>query len=718
MADCTDAAMMITDTRSRLVHHNESFSRLFGWAFEEAQGKDILQLLAPQASTSFFAAIRSELLAGRSVTVDKLLTDKTGQRYWVNLVCNPVMNEAGAWQYTVSVLLDITKTKMHEVLNNRVLEAMARDLPLIEVLNMVCEEVERIAPEISATILQVDDQDQLRPLASPSLPLSYSSQLDGLPIGPAVGSCGAAAWHKQEVLVKDIASDPFWADYKHLILPLGYTSCWSTPILSKDDKVLGTFAFYYYENTSHVASDFHRQLVQTCIYLCALALEREQNRLRIRRLSFYDALTGLPNRSLLQTQVDQLLLSSQREQKMVAILFINLDRFKQINESLGYPAGDNLLCLVAERLKEQVRRSGIAGRLSGDEFIVLLSESNSEKISTLIERLQATLGQPFNLGGTWMDVSACIGAAIYPQDGHNMQTLLHRADLAMQQAKKIGQGRFSFFSSEMNRLAQERLMLETTLRQALRDNDDALHLHYQPQVNIKTGVLYGVEALARWQHPVLGDISPVRFIPLAEECGLIDKLGQWVLAEACSQLKQWRDKGLDVPSVSVNMSPLNFHYLDLPARIAEVLDKNGLTPASLTLELTESILLDPDPATMKTIEVVHAAGVRLSMDDFGSGYSSLSYLRRLPITELKLDRSFVADLESDETARALSAAILGLGNSLNLTVVAEGVETIAQSETLCEQGYPVVQGYLFSKPLAPAELERWLRVPPFKRGFS
>jgi EAL domain-containing protein (putative c-di-GMP-specific phosphodiesterase class I) len=295
---------------------------------------------------------------------------------------------------------------------------------------------------------------------------------------------------------------------------------------------------------------------------------------------------------------------------------------------------------------------------------------------------------------------------MFPADGRDMETLVHRADMAMYQAKSQGRGRFSFFSSEMNRLAQERLALETALRKALQEG--GLRLHYQPQIDMASGQLYGVEALARWTHAELGEVSPARFIPLAEECGLIADLGRWALGEACRQLAQWRTQGLAVPAVSVNLSPSSFHNLDLPRMIADTLDRNALAPQDLTLELTESILLDTNPSTMKTIDEVHAHGVRLSMDDFGTGYSSLSYLRRLPVSELKLDRSFVADLEHDEAARALSSAILGIGKSLHLTVVAEGVETATQNVMLREQGYPVAQGFLFSRPLSPQDLEQWL----------
>ncbi len=709
IADRTDAAIVITDSLSRVVYANEGFTRTFGWELEDILGHEVPELMAGQPAAEFLVSVRAELRLGRSVNSEQLVEGKGGHRYWAKLICNPVMDVFGSWQYTVAVLLDITNTKMHEVLNNRVLEAMARDTPLREVLEMVCEEVERIAPEISASILEVDEHGALHPLAAPSLPFSYSSQLDGVPIGPSAGSCGTAAWRKQPVLVTDIATDPLWKNHKHLILPLGYNCCWSTPILNKDGRVVGTFAFYYRAAGPHLASEYHRQLVHACTYLCALALEREHARVRIRQLAFYDALTGLPNRNLLEANANQVLQQLERAQQRAAVLFIDLDRFKHVNESMGHWAGDALLCAVAERIKTATHRSGVAGRLSGDEFVAVLPETEHDSIEAMIDRLQAELQQPLTVAETTLDVSASIGVAVYPQDGRDVETLVHRADLAMYQAKKAGRGRFSYFSKEMNRLAQERLMLENALRQALQEEDESLTLHYQPQIEMKTGFLYGVEALARWRHPTLGPISPARFIPLAEECGLIGMLGQWALKEACRQLKEWRYHGLQVPSISVNMSPSNFHDLNLPRMIADTLRRNALKPSDLTLELTESILLDTNPSTMKTIETMHAQGIRLSMDDFGSGYSSLSYLRSLPISELKLDRCFVADLETDAEARALSSAILGIGNSLSLVVVAEGVETEKQNETLREQGYPVVQGYLFSRPLPPGEFELWMR---------
>jgi diguanylate cyclase (GGDEF)-like protein/PAS domain S-box-containing protein len=706
VADTTDAAIVITDSASRVVYSNEGFHRMFGWSLAEIQDQRILERLARQSPQELFDSVRGDLRRGRPAEMEEVVTGKEGRRYWSKIICNPVMDAQGEWAYTVSVLLDITKTKIHEVMHQRALQAMSRDLPLMQVLEVVCEEVERLAPEVAASILQVDEEGLLHPLASPSLPFSYSSLLDGVAIGPQVGSCGTAAWRKGPVLVTDIASDPLWADFSHLILPLGFKACWSTPIVQKDGKVLGTFAFYYRENGPFVASSFHQQLVEACTDLCALAMEREQSRQRIRQLAFYDALTGLPNRSLLETKVAQLLDAARHLDQRVAVLHMDLDRFKYINDSLGHATGDELLREVAARIRELAQQAGVAGRLPGDEFILALPLREGEEINVLSERWQAHLTRPLALSRAQVDLSISMGVAMYPQDGTGMTGLLHRAEMAMHQAKAGGAGRVGFFSVDLSRSAEERIALEKALREALQA--DGLELHYQPQVQLGSRRLHGVEALARWQHPQLGTVAPSRFIPLAEECGLMGTLGRWALDQACRDLARWRSEGLDVPSVSVNLSASNFHNLELPTIVSQTLACHGLQARDLVLELTESILLDSKGTSLLTIERLRAQGVRLSMDDFGTGYSSLSYLRRLPISELKLDRSFVADLEHASTARALSAAILGIGTSLGLTVVAEGVETAAQVEILQAQGYPVVQGYWFAKPMAASAMPGWL----------
>ncbi|WP_187670243.1 EAL domain-containing protein [Zestomonas carbonaria] len=709
VVDHTDNAIVITDDQWRTIYTNPGFCQMFGHAAEDVIGRTPISVIAPYFAEDAREELHRRLAMGQPYHAEEIAYARDGQRIWCKFATNPVLDRDGRLLRTVTVLTDITHAKMHEVLQGCMLQAIAQEEPLEKLMELACREVERLAPEVSASVLRVDDQGYLRPLAAPSLPASYSQALDGLRVGPDIGSCGTAAFLGEAVLCSDIERDPRWAAFRSLALPLGLRACWSVPIKSSDGRVLGTFAFYFREARS--PSPLHRRLVEVIVHLCALALEREESRSHIRQLVFYDGLTGLPNRSLLHVKAEQALAEAERQGTPLSVLFVDIDRFKQVNDSLGPTAGDELLRVVAERLGQHRRHSDIVSRLSVDEFVLVLPRCGSGQITDVVEHLKATLTAPVSIAGTTFNPSASIGISLYPGDGQDIGTLIHRADMAMYQAKHSGRGSFRFFSHEMNHLAQERLALENALREALADG--GLQLYYQPQVRLTDGRLYGVEALARWRHSRLGDISPARFIPLAEECGLIGGLGLWALREACRQLADWRRRGLRVPSVSVNLSPTNFHDPGLPAMIAQTLERHGLPAGDLTLEITEGVLMDANPSTLETLQAVHEQGVRLSMDDFGTGYSSLSYLRRLPIRELKLDRSFVLDLEHDATNRALSEAVIRLGESLRLTVVAEGIETESQHRLLREQGYHVAQGYLFSRPVPAAELEEWLatRMP-------
>ena len=422
---------------------------------------------------------------------DVLVYDRAGKPLWVSVMANSVFDERGTLVNVVDVLTDITPTKVHEVLQRRVLQAMVNEASVTEVMNMVCREVERLAPEVLTTVLRVDDAGRLRPLAAPSLPPAFSDALDGEPIGPQCGACGTSAFLGRPVIVPDIATDPLWDGYRHLPLPEDIKSCWSSPIKSSDGRVIGTFGFYFRER--RLPDDFHHRLVDVCVYLCALALEREEARARIRQLAFYDELTGLPNRNLLLAQSEQAIARAEAERKRVAVLFLDLDRFKQVNDTLGHPIGDALLREVALRLRRLARATDIVGRLSGDEFVMLLPDFEHGRLTAAAEHILVALAQPFGVGGITLNPSVSIGISVFPENGRDMDTLLRHADMAMYQAKTAGRNRISFFSAEMNRQAQERLALEAA-RDALEGR--ALRLHYQPQVGLRNGSLYGVEALA------------------------------------------------------------------------------------------------------------------------------------------------------------------------------------------------------------------------------
>lgn len=705
VTDQTDSAIIITDGQWKIIYVNAGFEKVFGYTAKEVEGLHPTALLTPNLSQTSIAKVHEKLLNGLPVKSEELTHVKSGERIWSSITVNPILDDHNSLTHTVSILSDITGAKMHEVMQHCILDAMAREEPLENLMEIACREIERIAPEIIAAVLQVDDENKLHPLAAPSLEQAYKNVLEGMPIGECVGTSGTAAFRGETVVVSDIETDPLWMDLRADILPLGIKSCWATPIKNSKGLCVGTLAFYYKEKRQ--PSAFHQRLVEAIVPLCTLAMEREESRQNIRQLAFYDSLTELPNRSLLHAKAEHALIEAKRSKTTLAVLFIDIDRFKQVNDSLGHPAGDALLQQFAERLSFQRRQTDIVGRLSGDEFVVVLPGCEVSNVTEIIEEIKLNISQPCKIGGSTLSPSASIGISLYPQDGHDIGSLIHRADMAMYQAKSTGRGRFSFFSHELNQLAQERQELENALREAIENNE--LKLHFQPQISMSEGRLYGVEALARWEHPKFGTVSPARFIPLAEECGLIGVLGHWAIKEACQQMAIWRRKGINIPAISVNLSPSNFHNLDLCGMITQTLTQHNLQASDLTLELTESVLLDTNPSTMKVLNEVHAQGIRLAMDDFGTGYSSLSYLRRLPIHELKLDRSFVLDLENDATSRALSDAVLRIGESLQLKVVAEGVEEEGQYQILKGQGYHVAQGYLLSKPLSSIDLEQWIQ---------
>ncbi|WP_145595472.1 sensor domain-containing protein [Yersinia aleksiciae] len=707
LTDRSDSAMFIaanSDNGQQAVYINQGFTKLFGYTPEQAMGQNMVDLLQSAHPEQLALMDATSPDPQQQLLPQELFYSKDRQPHWCSAVINSLVDEQGKLSYSIGVLTDITLTKMYEVLQYKVLEALVRERPLEEVMSLLCREVERIAPEVTASILQASGQNYLSHLAAPSLPLIYTAALSCVPIGPIAGSCGTAAFRKTSVEVQDIATDPLWDNYRHLILPHGLLACWSTPILSSQGQILGTFAFYYKEVRG--PSEFHCQLVKLITSLCSLAMEREQSRKQIQHLAFYDSLTGLPNRCQFLVYAKQAIAMATEIGHTLAVLVINLDRFKQVNDSLGQAAGDELLSSIAQRLRNNISKSDIIGRLSGDEFIIILAPCNMQQTTIKVEKMLSLLSQPCQITSVNIIPSASVGISLYPENGQDMDTLMNHANIAMHKAKNMGRGHFNFFSVEMNNLNQQRQDMEDALRHAF--HLGSLELFYQPQVMLKDGHLYGVEALSRWNHPVLGSIPPQRFIPIAEECGLINELALWAIETACRQLADWHLRGIDIPSVSVNLSPTNFHNLGLPEMILHILQHYHLPPQDLTLEITEDILIENNPAIFTTIEKIHRLGVRLSMDDFGTGYSSLSYLRRLDLDEIKLDKSFVHDLEHDETSRTLSEAVIRIGESLQLSVIVEGVENEAQRTLLSRQGYQIGQGFLFSEALPATKLEHWL----------
>ena len=436
--------------------------------------------------------------------------------------------------------------------------------------------------------------------------------------------------------------------------------------------------------------------------------ERKDSEQRILYMASYDALTQLPNRTLLQDRIQQALVHNHRHNLQAAVLFIDLDKFKIINDTLGHDYGDSLLKEASIRLQAEVRSEDTVARHGGDEFIILLSTITQPQDAGLIaQKLLESLVLPFFIKGKELHISASIGIAIYPDDGHDMETLLKNSDIAMYHAKETGRNNYQFFSAKMNEQAAEKQAMSSYLRHAVKRNE--LFLVYQPVVDMVSGQMSGMEVLLRWQHPDLGLISPVKFIPLAEESGLILAIGDWVLRTACLQLREWQLQGYEVPRMAINLSAKQFRQTALVENIAMILAETGVAAHNIGIEITESMLVQNIDEVAATLLVLSNMGLEISIDDFGTGYSSLSYLKRFPIHKLKIDKSFVDDIATHPDDAAIVKAIIAMAHGLQMSVVSEGVETNDQFEFLREHGCEQYQGYLYSKPLPAAKMESKLK---------
>jgi diguanylate cyclase (GGDEF)-like protein/PAS domain S-box-containing protein len=457
----------------------------------------------------------------------------------------------------------------------------------------------------------------------------------------------------------------------------------------------------------------HQQVVAVQGGLVAIVRDISERKLaeeRMVHLAHHDTLTGLPNRSLLTDRLEMTIAQAQRNGGSLLVAFIDLDGFKLVNDGLGHNAGDELLKVVAERMSGCLRAADTVGRFGGDEFVLLLTEPGSGvDAAPVLERVREAVLQSISLCGQEVQVSCSIGVAVYPNDGKDAETLLMNADAAMYRAKDKGKNNCQFYTSEMNACIEEKLLLLEGLRNAL--DDDQFRLVYQPKVDLHNGRVFGVEALVRWDHPEHGVIGPDRFIPLAEESGMIVALGEWVLRTACVQNRAWQDAGLPPLCISVNVSPRQFEEARLVERVQQALADSGLAPEWLELEVTEGVIMRDLQQAVAKMAQVRAMGVSLSIDDFGTGYSSLSALKSFPISTLKIDKSFVRDLGRSSGDEAIASSIIGLAHRLRLRVIAEGVETEQQRSFLRENGCDEMQGYLFSRPLPPNQLAALLTAP-------
>jgi diguanylate cyclase (GGDEF)-like protein/PAS domain S-box-containing protein len=481
------------------------------------------------------------------------------------------------------------------------------------------------------------------------------------------------------------------------------------PLLDIEEFVVGSRGEKRWLSTSKVPLRDEQGHVIGILGISRDVTEKKHAQEQIHFMAHHDALTKLPNRSLLMDRVSQAIEEARRHSRQATVIFVDLDNFKLVNDSLGHSAGDELLKIVAERMVECVRGRDTVVRLGGDEFVILLvdQEHGQAESEAVVDRIRAALAEPVPIEGQMFRVTCSIGVATFPGDGDEAETLLMNADIAMYRAKEKGRDTFQFYTSEMNEAARERRVLQEGLRNAIANKE--FTLAYQPQVDLPTGKIFAVEALVRWHHPQLGLISPAKFIPMAEESGLIVPLGDWVLHEACRQNKEWQDAGAPPISVCVNVSARQFKEKSWVKRVADILKQTGLDPRYLELELTESMLMHDVEGAIATMRQLQDIGVQFAIDDFGTGYSSLSALKSFPVARLKIDQSFVRNLPHDPNDRSIATAVISLGQKLNMKVIAEGVENGAQLAFLQDNQCNEIQGYHFSRPVESDVIASMLR---------
>lgn len=672
LIDAVPDGIFAKDLNSKFLMANDAVARGMGTTPEALIGKDDFDFFPQDMAQNFFDDEQTIVRTGEGlVNREELAVNKeTGNMRWFLTTKLPVRNEKGETVALVGIGRDITLRRRAE---RALHESEARFRSLIELSSDWYWEQ-------NAELQFIDIED-------PNNKSSYTrdevlgKDLKELP-GTALIS---ESWIEYDDLVAE--RKPFRDLELRRVADNGKThfiSLTGLPAFDEDGSFRG------YRGIGRDISD------------------RKRSEQHIHFLATHDSLTSLPNRFMFSQILNLAIESAHRYHRKLAVFFIDLDRFKNINDTLGHEAGDFLLCEMAARLKQCLRASDVVGRLGGDEFVILLPEpENTDQIATVAQKVLAASLDPININGQECRVTASIGICVYPEDGKDEHTLMKHADIAMYRAKEEGKNNYQFYSPDIEARSLERLVLENNLRLALERNE--FFLHYQAKRNLQTGAIAGVEALVRWRHPELGVISPAQFIPLAEETGLIVLIGRWVLKTACAQNVAWLKQGLPPLCMAVNLSVRQFFDDNLINDVASALRESGMRPELLEMEITEGMVMQDAERAIRILTTIKSLGVRLAIDDFGVGYSSLAQIKRFPIDTLKVDSSFIRDIPQNREDRAITEAIIAMGRTLSLTVIAEGVETKEQEEFLRKHACDQSQGYYFSKPISPEDFVKFMK---------
>jgi diguanylate cyclase (GGDEF)-like protein/PAS domain S-box-containing protein len=692
----------------RVIRCNQRFAELYGFAtVKEATGAASASLYPDEAAFHALGEAAYPVMAkGLAFKGEVLMKHRDGHHFWTNLtgkLVNPADTEAGS----IWILDDISEQKAAK----EQVESLLAEQSLI--LNNAMVGItflrDRKVTRCNAAFEQIlgYEPGELHGRLSRQWYLSEQEWIDAAYRWHAPFAAGQA-FEGEVVLRKKDGSAIHCEVRAKAIDPVDPDrgSIWITMDITAR-KQAETELRQARAHLEQLVAQRTQELSQTVLALEQKVVEQKEADAHIQRLAHFDALTGLPNRTLLADRCLHDISFARRHEQSVALIFLDLDHFKNVNDSLGHRVGDEVLVALAERLTLTVREQDTVSRLGGDEFILLLPDTDAEGAAHVAHKILQAASLPFQIEQHELTVTPSIGIALFPKDGADLDMLSRCADAAMYQAKEDGRNNYRFYTPEIRAHSDRALILDNALRRALERNQ--LELHYQPQISLETGQTVGVEALLRWTHPDLGRVSPAEFIPVAEGSGLILPIGEWVIRTAVNQLAQWIARGMAPITMAVNLSSVQFRHADLPQLVTSILDNAGLPASLLELELTEGVAMTHPLAAIAVMNDLHQRGVRMSIDDFGTGYSSLNYLKRFRVYKLKIDQSFVRDITEDPDDKAIVGAIISMADSLGLETIAEGVETAGQLEFLRARGCKEVQGYYFSRPVPAAAFEAYVR---------